>query len=91
MNVVFLICLPLVAWRIDVWKLLYGVPAIIITLLYIPPLTTGMTLGLPRFTVLAWKNNNWSIVERSHYSLITLAALAFIPFLMYGNLLGFQF
>ncbi|MEG4586807.1 hypothetical protein QUA54_16505 [Microcoleus sp. MOSTC5] len=42
--------------------------------------TTGMTLGLPTlFTVLAWKNKNWSVVDRSHYSLITLAALAFSP------------
>ncbi|MEW5859909.1 MAG: hypothetical protein AB1861_21395 [Cyanobacteriota bacterium] len=94
-----MIGLSLVAWRIGVCKLLYGVPAIIIALLYIPPVTTGMTLGLPTFTVLAWKNKNWSIVERSsfgaasltHYSLITLAALAFVPFLMYWNLLGFQF
>ncbi len=47
LNLVFLIGLPLVAWRIGVGKLWYGVPAIIIALLYIPPVTTGMTLGLP--------------------------------------------
>lgn len=91
LNLVFLIGLPLVAWRIGVWKLLYGVPTIIIALLYIPPLTTGMALGLPTLTALVWKNKNWSAIARSHYSLITLAALAFIPFLMYWNLLGFQF
>jgi hypothetical protein len=91
LNLVFLIGLPLVAWRIGVWQLLSGVPAIIIALLYIPPVTTGMTLGLPTFTVLAWKNKNWSASDRVNYSLITLAALAFIPFLMYWNLLGFQF
>jgi hypothetical protein len=43
------------------------------------------------FTAWAWKNNYWSLVKRSHYSLITLAALVFIPFLTYWNLLGFQF
>jgi len=91
LNLVFLIGLPLVAWRIGVWQLLSGVPAIIIALLCIPPVTTGMTLGLPTFTVLAWKNKNWSASDRVNYSLITLAALAFIPFLMYWNLLGFQF
>lgn len=91
LNVVFLIGLPLVAWRIGVWKLLYGVPAIIIALLYIPPVTMGMTLGLPTFTALAWQNKNWSLVERVYYSLIAIAALAFIPFLVYWNLLGFQF
>lgn len=52
---------------------------------------TVLTLGLLIFTVLAWKNNYWSFWKRSHYSLITLGALVFIPFLTYWNLLGFQF
>jgi len=37
------------------------------------------------------ENKYWSLKRRLHYSLITLAALAFIPFLAYWNLLGFQF
>ncbi|MBD1807518.1 beta-lactamase family protein [Microcoleus sp. FACHB-SPT15] len=91
LNLVFLIGLPIVTWRIGIWQLLYGVPVVMIALLCIPPVTTGMTLGLPTFAVVAWKNKNWSIVERVYYSLIAIASLAFIPFLVYWNLLGFQF
>lgn len=91
LNLVFLIAFPLVIWRIGIWNLLYGVPAIIIALLCIPPITTGMSLALPTFTVVVWKNKYWSVLEQVHYSLITLAALAFIPFLVYWNLLGFHF
>jgi hypothetical protein len=91
LNLIFLIGLPLVAWQIGVWQLLYGVPVVMIALLCIPPMTTGMSLGLPTFTVLAWKNKNWSLVERVYYSLIAIASLAFIQFLVYWNLLGFHF
>lgn len=55
-----------------------------------PPVTTGLTLGLIVFTVLAWKNQYWSLVGRVHYSLLTTAAIGFISFLTYWNLLGFQ-
>lgn len=91
LNLVFLIGFPLSLWLIGAWKLVYGVPAVVVALLCIPILTTVLTLGLPIFTVLVWKNKYWSVIGRSHYSLITLAALAFIPFLLYWNLLGFQF
>ncbi|MCA1994061.1 MAG: serine hydrolase [Coleofasciculus sp. S288] len=91
LNLVFLIGFPLAVWLIGIWNLLYGVPAILIALLCIPAVTTGMTLALPTFTVLVWKNNYGSVIECLHYSLITLTALAFIPFLLYWNLLGFQF
>lgn len=91
LNLVFLISFPLSLWLIGVWKLVYGVPAITVALFCIPIVTTGMTLSLPIFTALAWKNKYWSILGRSHYSLITLFALVFTWFLIYWNLLGFQF
>ncbi|PSB62674.1 hypothetical protein C7B79_17080 [Chroococcidiopsis cubana CCALA 043] len=91
LNLVFLIGFPLSIWLYGFWRLVYGVPAVAIAFLCIPLLTTFLTLGLFIFTAWAWKNNYWSLVKRSHYSLITLAALVFIPFLAYWNLLGFQF
>lgn len=91
LNLVFLIGFPLSLWLIGIWKLVYGVPAVVVALLCIPLLTTVLTVGLPIFTALAWKNKYWSVRGRLHYSLITLAALAFIPFLTYWNLLGFHF
>ena len=91
LNLVFLIGMGLVLSQADFWELFFGLPGTVIALLFIPPLTAGMTLGLLIFTVLAWKNQYWSLIERLHYSLITLAAIGFISFLKYWNLLGFQF
>ena len=45
-------------------------------------------VGLVVFTVLAWKDRYWGTPGRLHYTLVTLAALASIPFLHYWNLLG---
>jgi len=73
------------------YEFAYGVPPFFVALLCIPLATTVMTVGLLIFTVLAWKNAYWSVMGRLHYSLITLAALVFIWFLDYWNLLGFRF
>ncbi len=48
------------------------------------------TVGVLVFTVLAWKNHYWSTLASAHYTLVTLAALAFIWFLDYWNLLGWR-
>jgi hypothetical protein len=91
LNLVFIIGLPLSLWFYGAWKLAYGVPAFAIAFLSLPLIATVLTLGLAVFTVLGWTNKYWSVMARAHYSLITLAALVFIPFLLYWNLLGFQF
>jgi hypothetical protein len=69
----------------------YGVPLVTIALLCLPLLTTILTMALPWYAVLAWRNRYWSLTGRVYYSLITLAALVYIPFLFYWNLLGFRF
>ena len=91
LNLVFIIGLPLSLWFYGAWKLAYGVPAFAIAFLSLPLIATVLTLGLAVFTVLGWTNKYWSVMARAHYSLITLAALVFIPFLLYWNLLSFQF
>lgn len=90
LNLAFLIGMGLVLSGADFWELFFGLPMSAIALLLIPPLTTGLTLGLLIFAVLAWKNQSWSLIGRLHYSLITLAGCGFIFFLSYWNLLGFQ-
>jgi hypothetical protein len=50
-----------------------------------------LTPLLVMFAVLSWKNRNWGIASRIHYSLVTVASLAFIWFLSYWNLLGFHY
>ncbi|GAB4379435.1 MAG: serine hydrolase [Elainellaceae cyanobacterium] len=91
LNLAFLIGFPLSLWLMGVWKLAYGMPPIAIALLCLPILATALTLVLPATAISAWVQGRWSLARRWHYSVVTLAALAFIPFLTYWNLLGFQF
>jgi hypothetical protein len=50
-----------------------------------------LTVGALLYSVLAWKNSYWSIANRVHYTLVTVAAVAFVWFLNYWNLLGWRF
>lgn len=45
-------------------------------------------LTLPIFSYTVWRHGDWSRVERTHYSIVALAALLMIPFLYHWNLLG---
>ena len=47
-----------------------------------------LAVGAVLFTVLAWKNHYWDMAGRVCYTLVTLAAVAFVWFLNYWNLLG---
>lgn len=93
-NVVFLVGMSLALFgdmRGGVPGYVYGIPRAAVALLCIPFLTIPLSVGLPIFALLAWKDRYWSVKSRVHYSLITLAALLFIPFLLYWNLLGFRY
>ena len=91
LNLMFLIGLALALFLIDQWEFTYGMPPVVIALLFIPLLTAILTVGLLVFAVLAWTDNYWSVLGRLHYSLVALAALVFIWFVNYWNLLGFRF
>lgn len=90
LNLVFLVGLALAVFKIDQWEFVYGVPPVLTALLVIPLVTTILTVGLPIFAAVTWESEYWSDIGRLYYSLITLFALAFIPFLRYWNLLGFK-
>ncbi len=68
----------------------YDTPAFFIALLAIPILTALLAVPLIVFTVRAWKEGYWATFGRVHYSLITLATLAFTYFVYYWNMLGFR-
>lgn len=75
----------------DTTSIMYGVPPLLRFVLVLPLLAVVLTIGAMGFTVLAWKNSYWGVAGRVHYTLVTLASLAFIWFLNYWNLLGFRF
>ncbi|HEX6305135.1 MAG TPA: serine hydrolase [Anaerolineales bacterium] len=79
-----------------------GMPEIMQNVLLDPPLITKIALGLGVlsavltvgalvYTALSWKNRYWGIAARAYYTLVTIAALAFVWFLNYWNLLGWRY
>lgn len=68
----------------------YGAPPWAYGLLSLPLLSTALTPLLLSATIVAWRVTAWPLALRLHHSLVALAALAFIPFLLFWNLLGFH-
>lgn len=54
-------------------------------------LSALLTAGALFYAVLAWKNRYWGIAFRAYYTLATVAAVAFVWFLNYWNLLGWRY
>ena len=54
-------------------------------------LSAGLTAGALVYTVLAWKNNYWGAAFRAYYTLVTVAAVAYVWFMNYWNLLGWRY
>src|SRR5215210_7519207 len=70
---------------------LFGVSMIYRIVLGVGVLAAVLTVGALLYSVLAWKNSYWGIATRVHYTLVTVAAVAFVWFLNYWNLLGWLF
>jgi CubicO group peptidase (beta-lactamase class C family) len=54
-------------------------------------LSAVLTIGALVYTVLAWKNHYWGAIFRAYYTLVTVAAVAYVWFLNYWNLLGWRY
>jgi hypothetical protein len=54
-------------------------------------LSAVLTAGALVYLLLAWVNSYWGIGGRAYYTLVTLAAVAFVWFLNYWNLLGWRY
>ena len=48
-----------------------------------------LTLGVVALAAWAWKNRFWNAIARVHYTLVALASVTFILFLLNWNLVGF--
>lgn len=69
-------------------ELLYGMPPNMNLLLWIPIVQVGLLIVLLGFTIQAWRKKYWTLVGRLHYTVVTLAALAWIIFAVQYNLIG---
>jgi len=54
-------------------------------------LSAALTVGALIYTALAWKKRYWGFAFRVYYTLATVAAVAFIWFLNYWNMLGWRY
>jgi hypothetical protein len=54
-------------------------------------LAAVLTAGALVYTVLAWTNGYWKLAFRAYYTLVTIAAVAFVWFLNYWNWLGWRY
>lgn len=72
-------------------NLMFGIPPLLKIMLVFPLISIVLLIGAVGVTFLAWKYKYWSACARVHYTLVLLAALVFIWWLNYWNLLGFRF
>jgi Ca2+/Na+ antiporter len=70
---------------------LHGIPRIVEIVMGLGVLAAVLTVGALIYTVLAWKNRYWGVVFRIYYTLVTIAAVAFVWFLNYWNWLGWRY
>jgi hypothetical protein len=71
--------------------MLFGFSTLSKIVLGLGVLAAVLTAGALIYSVLAWKDSYWSPVFRAYYTLVTVAALAFVWFLNYWNLLGWRY
>lgn len=69
-------------------KLAFGLPPWIDYLMVLPWVIALLTLVLLCFSLVAWRQRAWSLLGRIHYTLVTLAALVFVGWMVYWKLLG---
>jgi hypothetical protein len=91
MSAFFLLFLVgLAAAASDLEQFFYGVPSIFKVSLAFPVAAVMLAVGVLVFVFLCWRKRYWTGCSRVHYTLIFLAALAFIWLLNFWNLLGWK-
>jgi CubicO group peptidase (beta-lactamase class C family) len=75
----------------ETYEYAYGVPAQTAFLLKLNYLNAALVVCVCAFAALSWRRRWWGFAARLHYSIITLAAIALIPILIYWRLLGYGY
>lgn len=88
LNFIFIITWLLI-YQVYYEEALFSIPRIFTLILCIPLFSVGLTITLPIWSKIVWDYN--SLCKRLYFCFFTLVALAFIPFLLYWNMLGFKF
>jgi CubicO group peptidase (beta-lactamase class C family) len=72
-------------------EIMAGVPPLLKFGLALPLIAALLGLGVLFYTLKAWRKGYWTRCHRLHYTLVFAAALVFIWFLNFWNLLGWRF
>jgi len=72
-------------------QLVFGIPTAYKMVLGLGVLSALLTVGLLAGCALSWRERYWSAAFRLYYTLVTVSAAAFIWFLSFWNLLGWQY
>jgi len=70
---------------------MFGIPLVYKIVMGLGVLSALLTVGTLVYTVLAWKDRYWGVFFRVYYTLVTIAAVAFVWFLNQWNLLGWRY
>lgn len=72
-------------------QIVFGIPFAYKVTLGLGVLSALLTVAALVYTVLAWKDRYWGVAFRIFYTLVTVAAVAFVWFLNQWNLLGWRY
>ena len=72
-------------------QIVFGVPFAYKVTLGLGVLSALLTVAVLVYTALAWKDRYWGVAFRIFYTLVTVAAVAFVWFLNQWNLLGWRY
>jgi hypothetical protein len=93
LNLLFLVGFGMFMFGSFSWSFiteLHDVSSIVKIVMGLGVLAALLTVGSLVYLVLVWKNRYWGIAGRFYYTLVTIAAVAFVWFLNYWNLLGWR-
>jgi CubicO group peptidase (beta-lactamase class C family) len=70
---------------------MFGVSSLDRVVLGLGVISALLTVGAVVYAAQAWRKGYWSVAFRAFYTLVAVAAVAFVWFLNYWNLLGWRF
>jgi len=70
-------------------QLVYGMTSEMTVLLWVPIVTTLLTILVVGFAVRAWRRCWWTMWGRTWYTIVAATILSFVPFFLNWRLLGF--
>jgi CubicO group peptidase (beta-lactamase class C family) len=91
LTLLFLVSAAVIISMFEMELFFEGIPASLTAALVLPILTSILTIGVVWSAVLVWKDGWWTRFRRIHYSLFAVAAVGYVWFYWYWNVLGFQY